>query len=264
MKIDTKPNFYEESDFTKFYGNRFKLQIEINRERLINESKLLYNGIINKDTKNLRKKIKSACERFNYVKSDESVILTKIIEGDETYQKAFMIDPKRQNSSSSYGQEFLQKIYIQKKLDNNFGKIFNMEKLPSQGNDAYRIINGQILKGVPKNTDTSKSLDFKIHNPYGLEIYTVNKITTSSIEDNIDSGGAQSNQLELAEKGCNTIDFTDIINQNKYIILIFDGNFYLNNRYIFQLIDKYKDNKHIYITTADGIEKVIRSILHNK
>ena len=44
---------------------------------------------------------------------------------------------------------------------------------------------------------------------------------------------------------------------------ILDGKFYKNNSYVLELIEKYKNNKHVYFTTSDGIKEVIGAILHN-
>jgi hypothetical protein len=262
MKLNTQKFFERHSEFQDYYIEKNQNQIEVNRDRLILTSKSLLNGVSNKCTNTLRKKIESAIDRGGYKNTTETDILTKIVNGDEVYQHMFMIDPKKQNGKSEYGQEFLQSKYLSDKLNKFEG--FSFRKLPNNGKESYRISDGDIVKGIPKDVNTSKSIDYNLHNPHNLYIYTINKVTTSLIKKTKDSGGAQSNQMELAEKGCDTIDFSLEKHKNTYVLLIFDGTYYYNNQYIFNLIEKYKNNKHIYITTSDGIEEVIGSILHNK
>jgi hypothetical protein len=262
MKLNTRKFFEMKSEFQDFYIEKSQNQVEVNRLRLIRDSKWLLEGKVNKDTDALRTKIKNAIKRSCYKKTSETDILIRIIEGDEVCHDRYMISPKRQNSKKDYGQEFLQDVYISNKLS-EIG-TFEYERLNNNGRDSYRIFNGEIVKGISKNTNTSKSIDFILHNQYGLDIYSINKVTASTVKEKGDSGGAQSNQMELAEKGCDTIDFSLKKYQNTYILLIFDGNYFYKNKYVLNLIEKYKDNKHIYITTSDGIKEVIGSILHNK
>ena len=92
---------------------------------------------------------------------------------------------------------------------------------------------------------------------------TARAATTSLIKTTNDAGGAQDNQLQLAEKDIDKIDFINVENKDIYIIFILDGKYYKNNSYVLELIEKYQNNKNIYLTTSDGIKEVIGSILHD-
>jgi uncharacterized Zn ribbon protein len=258
-KLDTKNHFQFESEFINHYSIKTVSQVEVNRQRLISAVYDIKQGFSTKDTKTLLYKINSLRQRRNITESDET-IFSKILEGDTIYHSIFMIDPKKQNGTQT-GNEFIQTNYIQKKLDEL--DSVNIIRLPNKGPNSERIVEGKIVKGIGKSADSTKSIDCFIENPKNLKIRTINKITTSLVLETNDAGGAQSNQLELSEKGVSEIDFSLLQNQNIYILFILDGKFFINNNYVNQLIEKYKENKNVYFTTSDGIKEVIGSILHN-
>ena len=259
MKIDTKNHFKQESHFIDHYLNENVGRVELNRKRLLLDASDFNNQKKTSGAINLEKKINSFIKRRN-ISMDTKVIVDKILSGDEVYQGIFMIDPKKQNGSD-LGNEATQVNYIQEKL-NIFSNV-KILRLDNHGPNSERILNGKLIKGTPKSSDTTKSLDCEIINPKNIKIRTINKITTSLIKEVNDGGGAQSNQLELCEKGVGEIDFSEIDNQNLIIIFILDGKFYVRNNYVFELIKKYEKNENVYFTTSDGIQEVIRAILYN-
>ena len=259
-KLNTSLHFQSESNFDLYYLKKMFNNREINRERLINEAWQVKNGEKNKAVKTLKYKISSAIVSGNYKSIDENFIINKIIEGDEVYQHMFMVDPKKQNGSS-IGTEFIQTNYIRNKLSSYSG--VNIFRLNNNGKDSFRIVGDKIVKGANKSSNSTKSLDSTISNYQNKKIFTINKVTTSLIKTTNDAGGAQDNQLQLAEKDIDKIDFINVENKDIYIIFILDGKYYKNNSYVLELIEKYQNNKNIYLTTSDGIKEVIGSILHN-
>lgn len=259
-KLNTINHFIGESEFDSLYISKCLDQVEINRERLINDALDVRNKINSKGAKELLYKINSAKISGNFKKSTEYSIIEKIIEGDEIYQERFMIKPKRQNGKKA-GNEFIQTNYIQNKL--NYFDNVKILTLNNNGPQSERISNGKVIQNISKGENTTKSMDCKILNDNNFRIRTINKITTSLIKETNDSGGSQSNQLELSEKDIDSIDFNNTENQDLYIIFILDGKFYKNNSYVFGLIRKYENNKHVYLTTSDGIKEVIGSILYS-
>ena len=259
-KLNTSTHFQSESNFDLHYLTKMLDNREINRERLISEAWQVKNGEKNKAVKALKYKIKSKIFSGNYKNINEDFIIDKIIEGDEVYQHMFMVDPKKQNGSST-GTEFIQTNYIQNKLS-SYNEV-NITRLKNNGKESFRIVGDQVVKGANKGLNSTKSLDCMIENPQDKIIFTINKVTTSLIAETNDSGGAQDNQLQLSEKDVDKLDFTKVENKDIYIIFILDGKYYKNNSYVSELIEKYQDNKNIYLTTSDGIEEVIGSILHD-
>jgi hypothetical protein len=260
MKIGTKHHFIGVSNFDEHYITKTLNQVEINRARLISDANDVKCGRNTDGTRKLIYKINSAIVSENYGNISINDIIEKILDGDKIYQGRFMINPKRQNGKKE-GAELIQIDYIQNKI-NGFYNV-NIVKLPSKGVDSYRIVNGEIVRGAEKNINTTKSFDVQILNDCGKSIFLINKVTCSIIEETNDYGGSQSNQLELSEKHIMDIDFTNDKYKDTYIILLFDGKFYKNNSYVLQLIEKYSSNKHIYITTSDGIKEILGTILYN-
>jgi hypothetical protein len=259
-KLNTSAHFQSESDFDLHYLNKMYDNREINRERVINEAWQVKNGEKNKAVKALKYKISSAIFSGNYKNINEDFIIDKIIEGDEVYQHMFMVDPKKQNGGST-GTEFIQTNYIQNKFSSYDG--VNILRLNNHGKESFRIVGDKIVKGANRSANSTKSLDCIITNTKGKTIFTINKVTTSLIATTNDGGGAQDNQLHLSEKDVDKIDFTKVENKDIYIIFILDGKYYKNNLYVLELIEKYQDNKNIYLTTSDGIKEVIGTILHD-
>lgn len=259
-KLNTAKHFESESNFDLHYLNKMYDNLEINRERVINEAWQVKNGEKNKAVKSLKYKINSAITSGNYKKINEDFILDKIIEGDEVYQHMFMVDPKKQNGAST-GTEVIQANYIQNKLL-SYDDV-KIVRLNNKGKESFRIVGDKIVKGANKSASSTKSLDCMITNTKEKKIFTINKVTTSLIATTNDGGGAQDNQLQLSEKDVDKMDFTKVENKNIYIIFILDGKYYKNNPYVLELIGKYQNNKNIYLTTSDGIEEVIGTILHD-
>ena len=253
-------HFIGVSDFDEHYVNMILNQVEINRIRLIRDSNDVKYGRNTDGARKLIYKINSAIISENYGDISVNDIIEKILDGDKIYQGRFMIKPKRQNGKKE-GAELIQIDYIQKIINGIYN--VNIVKLPSKGVDSYRIVDGEIVQGAEKNINTTKSFDGQILNNCGKSIFLINKVTCSIIEETNDYGGSQSNQLELAEKHIMDIDFTGEKYKDTYIILLFDGKFYKNNSYVLQLIEKYSSNKHIYITTSNGIKEILGTILHN-
>jgi len=251
--INEKKYFEVDFGFDAFYEKGINDQVEVNRVELLKTCNSIKNGISNKETIELIKKIESDRQRRNI-----SYSVVKIIENiftDEVYQGRYMIDPKRQNGKS-VGNEYLQELYINDKIS-KFGCEF--KRLPNNGDESYRIIDGVLKKGVTKDSETTKSLDGVIITPNeNKSIFTINKITHSLVEDVNDTGGAQGNQFELSLSDSKRIDFDK--SSDIYVIYIYDGKFYKNNPHLMDAISK-NDSINVYYTTSDGIEEVIRDII---
>jgi len=252
MKNEKK---YFESDlgFDLFYEKSMGDQVDVNRIELIETCNKIKSGITDPSTKDLIKKIEGDKQRRNIKYSNEKIIDNILI--DEVYQGRYMKDPKRQNGKE-VGNEFLQENYINSKIS-ILGCLF--KRLPNNGEDSYRIIDGSIKKGILKDSETTKSLDGIVTTPDKLKsIFTINKITHSLVEHINDTGGAQGNQFELSLSDSKKIDFEN--SPNTYIIYIYDGKYYKNNTHLMDAIDK-NDNKNVFYTTSDGIHDVLQEIL---
>jgi hypothetical protein len=259
-KIDTSKHFEKETEFDYLLVNDNLSRAKINRQRLIRDAWDCKIGNKTKDSQKLIEKIKSASIRQAWEKTTESDVIERIIQGDDITIGQFMVDPKKQHGKL-IGAEYLQTFYIQNKLSEFNG--VEIKRMNNKGSKSERIIDGSIVCGIEKNENTTKSLDCEIKNDFGLRIRCINKATTSLLKDINDKGGAQDNQLQLSEKDVDKINFDLSINKDLYIVFILDGKFYKKNSYVLGLIDKYKNNKHVYFTTSDGIKEVIGTILYN-
>ena len=259
-KLNTTKHFTKETEFDNLLVDDNLRRVEINRQRVIRDALDSKLGKKTPNVKTLKQKIKSASIRRAWKKTSENDAIERIIEGDDITIGMFMVDPKKQHGQE-VGAEYLQTVYIQNKFS-DFNCV-EIQRMNNNGPESERIVNGQVMKGVEKGENTTKSLDCKILNPKGLRIRCINKTTTSLIKEINDKGGAQDNQLQLAEKDVDKINFDLPINNDLYIVFILDGKFYKSNSYVLELIEKYKNNKHVYFTTSDGIKEVIGAILHN-
>lgn len=261
-KTSTSHHFICENVFDNLIVDDNLTRVFINRDRIINDAKDYTEGSKTGGVKKFIEKYDSAKIRLGY-KPETTIqyVAEEIIKGNDGFIGTFMVSPKRQHGKK-VGAEYLQTTYIQNQLLEFDG--FSIDRLNNNGPESERIVDGKIIKGIEKSQNTTKSLDCLINNPLGLKIRCINKVTTSLIKEINDKGGAQGNQLELSEKDVDKIDFSLQSNQNVYIIFILDGKYYKNNPYVLGLIEKYKENKHVYLTTSDGIKEVIGSILHNK
>jgi len=263
-KLNTSEHFKQKTQFDEILVNDNLRRVVMNRKRIVDDAKDFLIGKKTKGVQDLVKKFDSAKIRLGYKpETTLNFVAEKIVNGDDGFIGTFMVQPKRQHGKS-VGAEFLTVDYIQSNQFNNFVGV-KIERLPNQGPNSERICKGQLVKGIDKSEETTKSLDGKItlQNKPEIEIRTIHKTTTSLLSETNDGGGAQSNQLELSEKDVDKINFDSIHNQNLYIIFILDGKFYKNNNYVLGLIDKYKTNKNVYFTTSDGIKEVIGTILYN-
>ncbi len=260
-KLNTLKHFREESPFDRHLVDDTLARVFINRDRIINDAKNYTEGKKTEGVKKFIEKYNSAKIRLGY-KSETTIqyVAEEIIKGNDGFIGTFMVSPKRQHGKD-VGAEYLQTTYIQNQLSEFSGVFIN--RLKNNGPESERIVDGKIIKGIEKSQNTTKSLDCLVDNPKDLVIRCINKVTTSLIQEINDKGGAQGNQLELSEKDVDKIDFSLQSNQNVYIIFILDGKYYKNNPYVLGLIEKYKENKHVYLTTSDGIKEVIGAILHN-
>lgn len=254
--INEKKYFEIDFGFDAFYEKGMNDQVEVNRVELLTTCNKIKSGISDNDTKDLLKKIEGDRQRRN-INYPIEIIIENIL-NDQVYQGRYMKDPKRQNGKD-VGNEYLQELYINDKIC-SFGCEF--KRLPNNGDDSFRIVDGLVKKGVSKDSETTKSLDGVIITPNkNKSIFTINKITHSLVEDVNDTGGAQGNQFELSLSDSKKIDFEK--SPDTYIIYIYDGKFYKNNMHLMDAISK-NDNKNVYHTTSDGISEVIDEILNKK
>jgi hypothetical protein len=260
-KIETFSHFDHSSiskfeiDFEHFMG---PMAHQREYSRLLNTTNDFYSGKNTKEIKKLVKKIENFIKRTGSKFTVEDWI-DKIHQKDEAALALFSVQPKRQGSSKEYGSQQFQINVI-----NSLIKEFDckVENLSSTGQDSFRIYNGTISKGVPKNSDTSSSLDSITITNNGLRIFNIMKVTHSIVGDK-DSGGMQNHQLDNATTLIDSINFDLLENKNIYIILVLDGKFYVENKILQSLIKKYKSNNNVYFTTSYKYQDVLGSILHD-
>lgn len=178
------------------------------------------------DNRWLISKVNNHIERFAF--EDECTvedILSKIQE-DRFYAATFAKDPGRQKIH-----EKIQLRELEKQL-----KEYSVKALPSQGANAFYIVNGKISQGKPKDKTTQKSIDALIAGYY------------CSLKFTNETGGSQDNQKN------DIISFLENAGDIK-VAAITDGNYYKNPE-IKEQLNKYS-SKNIFVGTSDDfIEKI--------
>jgi len=222
------------------------------------EAKQYYDGVSNKQVRDLINKIKGYIQRYNS-KYTVDHILDRIIQGDEIFLTQFSVQPKRQGSSKDFGLQEFQVSRINSVL---IEMGFQVVSIPTSGPKSIRIENGEFRFGVSKTASTTSSIDAVTSGNESKCIYNIMKVT-HSLTSKKDKGGMQGHQLENALKGLENIDFTKSENLDKYVVVVLDGLYYQENPILFQIINKFKDNKHVYFTTSYKYQDVLRAILHN-
>lgn len=119
----------------------------------------------------------------------------------------------------------------------------NVKPLPSSGNESLRLRNGDLVKGAPKTTDSTKTIDAVCGNHYLFCKFTQG------------NGGAQDNQatdvinfLEAARA------YTTKHDDKIRFVAILDGTYYDKHRFIF---NEYQSDR-ILVETSDTYRR------HNK
>jgi hypothetical protein len=189
-------------------------------------------------------KVKSFCDTFTF--GYEEII--KLIRENLYFAAHFIKDPGRQNFYENQGLAFIK----------TFKNIVDANKLSASGNEAYFVINGELVqrKNI-ENPDNNKSIDFLVKTE-DLNFFVAHKYT-------LESGGAQDNQYN------DLLNF--ILNANLYqgkdfFIALADGDYYqnlttiLDNKKI-KKIDYLKhmaNKKNVFATTINEFEELIKLI----
>ena len=195
-----------------------------------------------KKEKYIMDKIKNIAQNFGMKAEEVYDIIDK--SKDNNLKNLFIAvrlakDPKRQNVYENIFYDYLR----------SNGR--NILKLPSSGGNAIFLTKNKIMKGKPKEVESTKSLDF--YEKIGeKEFYYYHKFTK-------EEGGAQDNQyidlqtfVRIAKQYCENND------DNKYFVAVPDGPYYTKERkaYLESLAGNFNDNRIIIASWDAILEKV--------
>ena len=188
----------------------------LEREHREKNIKLLYNSL---NDESLREKVNNFAEKFDL---SPKFVLQKIID-DPIFGLSFAKDPGKQSFHEATAISFIQNLPL----------ISNAIKLPSGGKNAIYVINGNLIKGKDKTSDTdAKSIDFYWEYRRGkklLKFYATHKYTKVS-------GGSQNNQEKDAKQ---FLENTRKCNSNDiFFFAILDGKYY---------VEEYKNSSRVDI-----------------
>ena len=207
--------------FTKFYERGL---VDKNKQN-INEVKITAQELLNNQYKNNRwllKKIKNHMERFG-LSSDIEEFLNEVVSSDNL-ASMFAKPASKQNMS-----EILQKDFLSK-------RNIHIEKLPATGNNAVRLLNGELIYGDDRDSKATKSIDF---NRNGELICA--KVTTGR-------GGGQDNQYRDVRDFLKEANEYDVKYGDKKFTALVDGDYYTEEK--LKTLKKFK-TKNIRITSSD-------------
>ena len=216
------------------YEKEYKKQMRKNNKDVLNQL----------DSDSMKVKIDNFAEKNGFNPKE----VRDNIKNNEMFRSVFAKDPAKQNFYQNKAAEYISTM-------NN---VKNFKVLPTNGDNAKYIINGNISEGKElknKNQDT-KSIDFYFE--YGkYNIYASHKYTKNE-------GGAQDNQYkDVQEFLKNSRD-----NNSKYtkFIAICDGDYYQhkdtksgdNTR--IERLERLTDNKKVFVTNIDGLASVLKKL----
>ena len=192
--------------------------IEKNKKNTIDAkdtAKRLLSGKRLKKDNWLLKKIENHMERYG-LSSDIEEFLHEVASSD------FLASMLSKDASKQNMSEKLQISYL-----SNRG--IHIEKLPATGDNAVRLLNGELIYGNDRGAKATKSIDF---NRNGELICA--KVTTGA-------GGGQDNQYRDVRDFLKEAGEYDIKYGNKKFTALVDGDYYTEEK--LKTLNKFKDNK---------------------
>jgi len=149
-------------------------------------------------------KIKNQIERYGLKMLVEGV-LTNIV-NDDYFASMYAKDASKQNASERLQKEFLSR------------KNIHIKKLSASGNDANRLMNGELIKGDDRDGRATKSIDFEHQGGY---IFA--KVTSGQ-------GGGQDNQYRDIREFLKEANKYDRKYGNRKFIALVDGDYYTTEK----------------------------------
>jgi hypothetical protein len=220
-------------NFSEYYKNYSRLQYStknIPQTKKAAESLLV--DIYSKKNEWLLIKVKNHINRTG-IDSTVDDILNQIVKSD-FIASLFCKSTVKQNSSEVCQMSFLKEQ-----------RGFDLIKLPSNGNDAWRFIlnSGKFIQTSKLEGKTSHSFDFRFNGKY--DYFIMAKLTTSQ-------GGGQNQQRQemLDIIDCMKMYFKENPNSNKRFVLLLDGDSY-NGAGIYPFVEKAKLEERILIVNSD-------------
>ena len=199
--------------------------IEKNKKNTIDDkdtAKRLLSGKRLKKDNWLLKKIENHMERYG-LSSDIEEFLHEVASSD------FLASMLSKDASKQNMSEKLQISYL-----SNRG--IHIEKLPATGDNAVRLLNGELIYGNDRGAKATKSIDF---NRNGELICA--KVTTGA-------GGGQDNQYRDVRDFLKEAGEYDIKYGNKKFTALVDGDYYTEEK--LKTLNKF-ETKNIRITSSD-------------
>ena len=199
--------------------------IEKNKKNTIDAkdtAKRLLSGKRLKKDNWLLKKIENHMERYGR-SSDIEEFLHEVASSD------FLASMLYKDASNQNMSENLQISYL-----SNRG--IHIEKLPATGDNAVRLLNGELIYGNDRGAKATKSIDF---NRNGELICA--KVTTGA-------GGGQDNQYRDVRDFLKEAGEYDIKYGNKKFTALVDGDYYTEEK--LKTLNKF-ETKNIRITSSD-------------
>ena len=199
--------------------------IEKNKKNTIDAkdtAKRLLSGKRLKKDNWLLKKIENHMERYG-LSSDIEEFLHEVASSD------FLASMLSKDASKQNMSEKLQISYL-----SNRG--IHIEKLPATGDNAVRLLNGELIYGNDRGAKATKSIDF---NRNGELICA--KVTTGA-------GGGQDNQYRDVRDFLKEAGEYDIKYGNKKFTALVDGDYYTEEK--LKTLNKF-ETKNIRITSSD-------------
>ena len=199
--------------------------IEKNKKNTIDAkdtAKRLLSGKRLKKDNWLLKKIENHMERYG-LSSDIEEFLHEVASSD------FLASMLSKDASKQNMSEKLQISYL-----SNRG--IHIEKLPATGDNAVRLLNGELIYGNDRGAKATKSIDF---NRNGELICA--KVTTGA-------GGGQDNQYRDVRDFLKEAGEYDIKYGNKKFTALVDGDYYTEEK--LKTLKKF-ETKNIRITSSD-------------
>ena len=201
--------------------------IEKNKKNTIDAkdtAKRLLSGKRLKKDNWLLKKIENHMERYG-LPSDIEEFLHEVASSD------FLASMLSKDASKQNMSEKLQISYL-----SNRG--IHIEKLPATGDNAVRLLNGELIYGNDRGAKATKSIDF---NRNGELICA--KVTTGA-------GGGQDNQYRDVRDFLKEAGEYDIKYGNKKFTALVDGDYYTEEK--LKTLNKF-ETKNIRITNSDEL-----------
>ena len=192
--------------------------------------------------KESNKKLNTKLVNYSNNNNLEIEFVKNKLKKDDNFIRIFVTDPKKQTFNQHYAA---------KHIKNNIPFIVDFEELPSDGDNAMYVVNGQpcLGKEVAK-IKTTKSIDFRWYYKFKekeLTFYATHKYTEGS-------GGAQDNQFKDVEEFLKQA--RDCTNPDVVFLSITDGSHYQmkvknekNKTKLKYLKSKYKGDRVVSTTT---------------